>query len=236
MLKLKLFSAIALALISAGCAHHAKETCDMDCCKDDAKSVTLFNGKDLTGWHNFHAAPGTKPVNWEAKDGRLINTTHGPDLITDASYDNFVLELDFKMPPHGNSGIMYRCDESSGAAWHVGPEYQLWDNMQTPGTGLHDCAAVYDLYPPSSNAAKPAGQWNHAKLVVDHNHVEHWLNGTKVAQYDFNSPDWQSHVANSKFKTRPKFGTLPKGQIALQGDHSPLIEFKNIRLTPLPSK
>jgi hypothetical protein len=224
--------------IVAGCASSETANYDKVYASDRPAErwVSLFNGKDLSGWHNFKQPVGSKPVNWDAKDGKLVNTTHGPDLITDESYDNFVLEMDFKMPPKGNSGIMYRCDESSGSPWHVGPEYQLWDNTDTPGTGLHDCAAVYDLYPPSVNASKPAGEWNHAKIVVDGNHVEHWLNGTRVAQYDFGSADWQKHLDKSKFKTRPKFGKLTKGQIALQGDHSPLIEFKDIKIKRLPTK
>jgi sugar phosphate isomerase/epimerase len=194
----------------------------------------LFNGTDTTGWRNFKKQG--VPANWQVKDGVLINTTKGGDLVSDASFGNYVLDLEFKMPPKGNSGIMYRVNESAGVLWHTGPEYQLYDNGDGPGTGPHDCAAAYDLYTPTTNAAKPAGQWNRARIVANGPHVEHWLNNTKVAEYDASSDDYKQRFQNSKFKSYPNWGSYTeKRQIGLQGDHAPNIEFRNIKLRPLPA-
>lgn len=193
----------------------------------------LFNGTDTTGWHDYKK-PGT-PDNWKAEDGILVNTK-GEDLITDAKYDNYILDLDFKLPPGGNSGILYRVDETGTISWHTGPEYQLYDHPQSDGKDIHDCASVYDLYPPTADVRKPAGEWNHARIVVDHDHVEHWLNGTKVAEYNTDTDDYKARFAKSKFKSFPNWGAAEPRQLALQGNHSPNVQFRNIKLLPLPSK
>lgn len=196
--------------------------------------VLLFDGTDTAGWHNFKKQ-GTSQ-NWKAEDGLLINASKGGDLVTDGSYDNYILDLDFKLPPGGNSGILYRINETGAVSWHTGPEYQLYDHPESDGKDMHDCASVYDLYSPSADVRKPAGEWNHARIVVDNNHVEHWLNGTKVAEYDISSDDYKARFAKSKFKNYANWGAPEKRQIGLQGDHAPNIQFRNIKLLPLPAK
>lgn len=194
--------------------------------------VLLFNGKDTDGWRNFKKDAVT---NWQVVDGVLTRVPgNGEDAVTVKQYDNYVLELDWRIAEKGNSGIIYRCDESGGAVWHTGPEYQLYDSAAKPAD-THVAGALYDLYAPSTNPCKPSGEWNRTKLVLDGNHVEHWLNGQKLVTVELGSDDWNQKVAASKFNKFENFGKLKKGHIALQ-DHGQKVEFRNIKLLPLPAK
>ena len=149
----------------------------------DQHWIPLFNGHDTTGWHLYHAQ-GQPVTNWQAQGGTLKCVTKGHDLISDASYSNFILDLDYKLEPHVNSGIVYRCDESEAKAWQTGVEYQLIDNETKDPLEAHMNAAAYALYGCTTDANHPAGQWNHARIVCDGTHVTHYLNGTKVVEYD----------------------------------------------------
>jgi len=196
--------------------------------------VLLFNGKDTDGWKIYKKKGDAQ--GWEVKDGVLTRTTGGgADLQTKEQYGSFELVLDFKIGPKGNSGIIYRCDESGKTPWQSGPEFQLCDNAIEPDpspTGLHSVGSCYDLYPPTTDATKPVGEWNTARILVDGNHVEHWLNGKKVVEYEFNSEDFNNRVAKSKFHVYENWGKHDKGFITLQ-DHGHEIEFRNIKIRPI---
>ena len=110
---------------------------------------------------------------------------------------------------------------------------QVYDSHGKEKPGKHDDGALYDLVAPSKNMSKPAGEWNHARILVNGNHVEHWLNGTKMLEYDLGSADFAAHVAASKFKNYRDFGKLSEGFIALQ-DHGDKVEFRNVRIKVLP--
>lgn len=195
--------------------------------------VSLFDGKSLTGWRSFKTE--TPPTGWEAKDGVLARTGKGGDLMTVQQYGSFELELDYKIAVGGNSGIMYRVVTEGQAPYWSGPEYQILDNERHPDAknGPDRLAGSnYDLIAPSAAVSKPAGEWNTAKIVVKGNHVEHWLNGSKVVEYEFASPEWTKMVAESKFKAWPMYGKAARGHIVLQ-DHGDLVEFRNIRIKEL---
>jgi hypothetical protein len=98
--------------------------------------------------------------------------------------------------------------------------------------GNRQAGANYDLIPLSTPAVKPVGQWNTAKLVVKNGHVEHWLNGKKVVEYQLGSPEWEAMVKGSKFAEMPGYGRIKKGHIALQ-DHGDKVWYKNIKIRPL---
>lgn len=158
--------------------------------------VSLFDGKSLAGWRSFKTeAP---PAGWDVKDGVLARTGKGGDIMTVGQYGSFDLELDYKIAVGGNSGIMYRVVTEGQAPYWSGPEYQILDNERHPDAknGPDRLAGSnYDLIAPSAAVSKPAGEWNTAKIVVKGNHVEHWLNGTKVVEYEFGSPAWTKMVA-----------------------------------------
>ena len=202
----------------------------------------LFDGKTTKGWRGYRKE--TLPPGWKAVDGVLARVHGGPggkgagggdDIVTTEAFENFDLHLEWKIVAKGNSGVLYHVSEEPITAWHWAPEVQVLDNTAHPGRSTKQLAgACYDLYAPSKDVTKPVGRWNHLRLLVQGPHVEHWLNGEKIVEYELWSEDWKQRIANSKFKNRPEFGTIRKGPICLQ-DHSDRIEFRNIRIRPLPA-
>jgi len=196
----------------------------------------LFDGKTTAGWRKYRGKG--MPGRWKVEDGALVMQPRagkdGGDIVTEGQYQNFELALEWKISPGGNSGLMYRVTEEGGAPFETGPEYQLLDNARHPDgrSPLTSAASCYALYAPSRDATRPVGQWNQTRVVVRGNHVEHWLNGEKVVQYELGSADWQKRVQASKFKNSPRFGKAPRGHIDLQ-DHGNEIAFRNIKVRPL---
>jgi CubicO group peptidase (beta-lactamase class C family) len=201
----------------------------------------LFDGKTTAGWRNFRKQ--SVSAGWQVIDGALCRVDKSAgDIITTEQYDDFVLELDYKVPPHANSGIMYRVSEDQPRAPMTGAEYQILDNTDAKGDAQKSGWA-YALYQPPLDpktgkpldATRPVGQWNHVKLVCNGPHVEHWMNGVKYCEYEIGSEDWNRRVANSKFAKWPGFAKYKVGHVALQGDHGDVC-FANIKLRPLPDK
>jgi hypothetical protein len=199
----------------------------------------LFDGKTTHGWHTYKG----KEVGdqWKAGHGTLSlvhkEGKHGGDIVTDDSFDNFDLAIEWKVTPGANSGIMYRVSETEDAPYFTGPEYQILDNEKHPD-GKHketSAASCYALYAPSKDVTKPVGEWNKTRIVVKGNFVEHWLNDVKVVEYEFGSDDWNKKVAASKFHEWKKFGTIKKGGIDLQ-DHGDDVAYRNIKIRVLNDK
>lgn len=203
--------------------------------------VELFNGHDLDGWKSYNA--GTPSSGWIVEDGAIVldvddDTTEmtAGDLITEQQYENFELELEWKISEGGNSGIFYGVREIPGqeVAYETGIEMQILDNERhqdgkNPETSAGSC---YALYPPSEDVTRPVGEYNQVRLVVDGGHVEHWLNGEKIVEYIIGSDDWNERLANSKFADWEHFARYRKGHIGLQ-DHSDRVWFRNIRIREL---
>ncbi len=193
--------------------------------------IVLFDGTSLEAWRGYRSE--TIPPCWRiAEDGTLHCTGEGSgDLITKEQFADFVLELEWKVAPGGNSGIMYRVTEAYDTPWMSGPEYQVLDNAGHPNGNdpKTSAGACYALYPTDPQAVRPAGEWNTARIVVDGTHVEHWLNGQKVVEYELGSDDWNARVAASKFRVYPNFGKAAEGHIALQ-NHGDPVWYRNIRI------
>lgn len=197
--------------------------------------VLLFDGKTMNGWKSYQ---GRQQDGWAVANGELFCKETGvqkrADLITSEMYDNFELSIDWKISPKHNSGIIYRCTEENGASYESGPEYQLIDDIGYPDK-LHDkqlSGANYDMHAPSAKVAKPAGEFNRTKILVNNAHVEHWLNGVKVVEYDLWTPEWEKTKAGSKWRDVKPYGISKAGFIALQ-DHGGGVTFKNIKLRKL---
>lgn len=195
----------------------------------------LFDGTNLDKWHGFQKEDGD--VNgWSIEDGTLTTDGKGGDLVTKEQFDNYILELDWKISKGGNSGIIYRSlEDGYKLPWHTGPEYQIIDNDGYPQQ-LEDnqlTGANYALQAPSIRTIKtPGEEFNHTKIVVNGNHVEHWLNGEKVVEYELGTPEWEASVKETKFADFPDYGKIKKGHIVLQG-HGDEVWFKNIRIQRL---
>jgi 3-keto-disaccharide hydrolase len=193
----------------------------------------LFDGTDLAGWRGYRSA--TPPSGWHVVDGTLVRQGPGGDIITADTFANFELALEWKIAPGGNSGIMYRVTEDAQAPYETGPEMQVLDDERHADgrSRLTAAGSLYALYPAPAGVVKPAGAWNAARIVVNGNHVEHWLNGTKTVDAEIGSDDWNQRVASSKFRRWPGFGKAKRGHIALQ-DHGDWVAYRNIQIRVLP--
>lgn len=191
----------------------------------------LFDGRSLGDWRGYKQQ--SVPEGWFADDGVLV-TEGGPDLITKDQYDDFELVIDWKVGPRGNSGIFYGAQEVDGPIYTSAPEMQILDNQGhgVDGTDVHAAGGNYALHGPAEDAAKPAGEWNRARIVKIGDRVEHYLNGVKVVDYVWGSDDWKQRVADSKFAAWPVYARSQKGHLGLQF-HGDRIEFRNIRVRPL---
>jgi len=194
----------------------------------------IFDGKTMDGWRGCKRADA--PKGWSAKDGALTYTPgiEGGDIITAAEYANFELRLEWKIAQGGNSGIMYRVNEDADGAPENGAEYQILDDARHPDghSPFTSAGSCYALYKPLKSVVKPAGEWNATRIVCKGNHVEHWLNGVKIVEYEVGSADWNKRVKESKFVDWKGFGTYPTGHITLQ-DHGAVVAYRNIRIRKL---
>lgn len=202
--------------------------------------VLLFDGKTTDGWRNFRKQ--TISPAWKVVDGALSKNGNAGDIITANQFDSFELSLEYKIGKGGNSGLMFHVTEDQGAPWATGPEVQLQDNGEAHDPELSGW--MYQLYKPAIDpktnkpfdATKPAGQWNHLRLIVTPKRGEMWMNGEKYYEFVKGSDDWDSRVAKSKFGGMKRFGKNTKGSIALQGDHAGELAFRNVKLRPLPAE
>lgn len=187
----------------------------------------LFDGKATNGWHNFKAKSISK--GWQIKNGALTcaDPKNAGDIMTDEQFDWFELTLDYNIGKGENSGIMFRVIEVADATWQSGPEVQLFDNPSNPE--VQKAGWLYQLYPSDVDATKPAGEWNHVRILVSPEKCETDMNGVKYYEYVFGSEDFWARVAKSKFKDMTWFARAPKGSIAFQGDHG-LVSFRNIKI------
>jgi len=195
--------------------------------------TVLFDGKTVKGLRGYKQSGF--PDSWEVVDGTLKTVPgHGVDLISEEVYKNFELELEWKVPKGGNSGIFYFATEEGNYIWQSAPEMQVVDDEKhTDGKNtLTSAGALYALIAPSTNVVKPVGEFNQVRIKVKNNHVEHWLNGTKIVEYVYGSDMMWNLVAKSKFNKMPLFAKASEGHIGLQGDHG-LIWYKNIRIRRL---
>jgi hypothetical protein len=204
----------------------------------------LFDGKTTNGWRGFKR--DHFPVDgWAVADGTLTRVpsktrlTEGGDIITVGEYQNFELRLEWKISPGGNSGVKYLISEDAVQRGHegVGFEMQVLDDERHPDAKLgrdgdRTTGSLYDLIPPSEHRAHPVGEWNQARIIVRGTHIEHWLNGAKVVEFERGSAAFKALIAESKFKVNPGFGDVSRGHILLQ-DHGDPVWYRSIAIHEL---
>jgi 3-keto-disaccharide hydrolase len=235
---------VACTLIAAGCASNVPAPAKLNTLTHAEQTdgwILLFDGQDFAGWHNFKQ-DGVRP-GWQVKDGALVcaDPHNAGDIVTSNKFDWFELELDYNISEAGNSGIMFHVTDDGDRVWATGPEFQLEDNVKAADPVR--CGWLYALYQPpidpttgkTLDATKPAGEWNHVRLVISPEKCIHEINGVKYFEYILGSDDFNARVAKSKFSKMPFFAKSTTGFIALQGDHGS-VAFRNIKIRPLAMK
>jgi hypothetical protein len=198
-----------------------------------AKWRTLFDGTSLAEWKGFRT--DKVPLGWHVFNRVLTKDAPTGDIVSKDEFGDFELELDWKIGEAGNSGIFYRGTEEYDHIYWSAPEYQLLDDVKgADNKSRLTCAgAAYAVYASPEGHLKPVGEWNTARIVANGPHIEHWLNGFKLLEYELGSPDWTTRVKASKFAEWPNYGRAKRGHIALQGDHAGTLGFRNIRIREL---
>jgi len=206
----------------------------------------LWDGRTSRGWRSARGREFPEH-GWEMKDGVLsvvetggAESRAGGDIVTGETFAAFDLRVDFRLTPGANSGIKYYVDtelnKAEGSA--IGLEYQLLDDARHPDAkegrnGNRTLASLYDLVPAAAGKkARPVGEWNEARVLSTGRHVEHWLNGDKVLEYERGSEEFRRLVAESKYKVWPGFGEQASGNILLQ-DHGNRVDFRNVKIRVL---
>lgn len=208
----------------------------------------LFNGEDLSGWSGFNGAAIAE--GWYVADGCLQSSGVGGDasgyIVTTKKYADFEIVWDWKLDKGGNSGMMYHVVENPAldVPYVTGPEYQLidnegWEELFAPAKleEWQKVAADYAMHLPDYDKMKvnPQGEWNTSKIVFDNGHVEHWLNGEKILEFEAWTPEWFVLKNSGKWAGAPEYGLASEGVFALQ-DETGANSFRNIKVRELPHK
>ncbi len=214
----------------------------------------LFDGSTSTGWEGFQNTP-FPARSWAIEDGtlRTLADNSGGDVVSVSEFENFELRFDWKLVQGGNSGVKYLVQKAwAGPGYRphlsseakrrsmlraTGPEYQLLDddnlNRRKPGWEYSSCGSLYLLYKPADGKpVRVPGEWNTSRIVVRGTHAEHWLNGEKILEYEFNSAELLARVEQTKFKRVPGFGFKGPGHIALTHHNHP-VWYRNIKIRAL---
>ena len=221
--KMKRILFISLIFLVAGCG------------KTTNGWTPLFNGQAVTGMRGYKMDSFPWEA-WTVEDGSLktIPGGKGVDIISTETYKDFELELEWKLESGGNSGIFYFATEEDHSIWQSAPEMQVLDNTAHPDRlrKVTSAGSLYDLIAPSEDVVKPLGNYNQVKIISQNNHIEHWLNGVKILEYEYGSDALKNLISKSKFKDMPHFAKAFSGRIGLQGDHGE-VWYRNVRIRKL---
>lgn len=192
----------------------------------------LFDGVSTDGWHSFQK---NTVEGWQVADGMLFTAGKNGDIVTNKEYENFEFTAEWKIEEQGNSGIFFYVVESPQykRTYETGPEFQIIDDKNYPQK-LKDSqktGANSDVQAPTMFPSNKPGEWNTTRILVNRGHVEHWLNGHKILEYEFDSPEWKKLVAESKFSSLD-YAKIRKGHIAFQ-DHGGPVAYRNIKIREL---
>ena len=194
--------------------------------------LALFDGSTLDGWRAFKSTE--PPAGWKAVDGAVSRVGGPGDLMTKEQFGDFELRLEWKIVEGGNSGIMFHVTGDGAQTYETGPEFQILHNAghKDGQAALTSAGSNYAVHAPVRDVTKPVGEWNDVRLIVKGAHVEHWMNGVKLLEYELWSPDWEARVKASKFGKMPGYGRAKSGHIVLQ-EHGGPVWYRNIKIRKL---
>ncbi len=204
----------------------------------------LFDGQTTKGWHTYGKQTIGKA--WKVVDGALhldaeskksFSSSEGGDIVTDNEFDNYDLQLDWKISKNGNSGVMIYVNEDITKykePYFTGPEMQVLDNDGHADGKIfkHRAGDLYDLIPSTKESANPVGEWNHVEIIANQGKLDFYLNGTQTVSTTMWDDNWRKMIAASKFNAWADFGTYKKGRLDLQ-DHGNDVWFRNIKIKRL---
>jgi hypothetical protein len=210
---------------------------------EESEWESLFDGESLEGWSKY----GDREIGnaWKVQDGAIyLDATNkenwgendGGDIVTEEEFADFHLKYEWKISKNGNSGLIFYVHESDEYfnTYNTGLEMQVLDNDGHPDAKItsHRAGDLYDLVESSEETVKPVGEWNQAEIISKDGNLEFYLNGVKTVSATLWNEEWDTMVANSKFKDMPGFAKYKKGKIALQ-DHGDEVWFRNIEIKRL---
>jgi hypothetical protein len=244
------FTVVAACVLAAGAAVAADEGPAPNTLTDAERAggfQLVWDGHTTRGFRGVKTAAIPKG-RWSTEGGVLTAVAPPPgtpeenaDIVTERSYSSFELDAEFRLAPKANSGIKYfvRTDLMADQGQStVGLEYQIIDDAGNPDAtqgrgGARSLGALYDVYGPAPDKpVKRMGEWNAARIVVRGTHVEHWLNGVKVLQFERGSEDFKAHVAEGKHRIWPGYGEWKEGVLLLQ-HHGGGVSFRNVKVREL---
>lgn len=240
------FFAMVLLFMVGACSQSISEEAAINTLTQEEQEAgweLLFDGQDPSAQWTGKGSETFPTEGWIVEDGvfKVLSGRKGGDIITREQFSDFEFVLEFRLTDSANTGIKYfvsPLEGENGSTSLNGPEYQIIDDFKhesvkdgiSPETST---ASLYLLYEPEGKVLHEIGEWNQAKIVAQGTHVEHWLNGTKVLEYERGSPDFQARVTNTKFNEyRTSYGESEFGHILLQ-DHNDEAHFRNIKIRRL---
>ncbi len=230
-MKIRILALLALSVLSL----HADKPNQLSAQEKADGWKLLFNGKNLDGWRLYNSKNPPRD-GWQIIDGILVKAAgkSGGDIITKSAFTDYEFSWEWLISEKGNNGVKYLVTEERTSA--PGPEYQLLDDDGHPDGRVgakRQTASLYDILPPSENKSlNPVGQWNHSRIIIQGNNVEHWLNGEKVLAYELGGEELNDAIGKSKFKDAKGFGDKITGHIMLT-DHGDQCSFKNLKIREL---
>lgn len=243
-MKLRLLTYLILTTLVVGCGGKSQtESSQVPDEKEEPKWITLFDGETFNGWEMYGEEPFTE--HWAIVDGSIScnqgagesNTGFNRSVMTVKDFGNFELELEYKIAKGGNSGVFYHVVEKAewGHDYSSGPEFQILDDefSRSESEPYKMVAASYAMYPAAATKKpNPFMQWNKIKIIYDNGHVEHWLNGEKVLEFEEGSEDWKAKKAAGKWAGADSYAASQTGRISLQ-NHGDEVYYRNIRIKEL---
>ena len=231
-----------LLIIMMGACNKSTDNTQADASQVQQEWMVIFDGHSTEALRGYGIDEFPQGV-WYVENGVLIANpdTANRDLITKARFKDFELVYEWAVDTASNSGVFFHmqedlsmvADHGNSPNWLDNFEIQVLDDLNFHDTlSNRSAGALYDLMAPTNKQLKPIGEFNQARLIHRDGHVEHWLNGNKVLEFEIDSPEMKDLLASSKFKENPDYHSHEEGHIMFQ-HHGQKVYYRNIKVREL---